>query len=201
MRHQGVRLPHRPRGSIRAMFATHTSKLTSALLLVVVVLCAVMMASPSGASGGRVEVKVTADFASAIPTTSHPAVTYDPTLVPVGSRVQVTQLRPNRGGDAGNVLVETLRVRGLKSHARFYAYGYTHACGATPNVAGARVQDVPNSTHFSQNEIWLDFRTDTHGDAAASTSQYWLATGHAKSIIIDAHSNAEPVACVTIALK
>lgn len=182
------------------MSATHIPRL-SALLAPGIVLCAIMMATPSGASGGRVEAKVTADFVSAIATTSHPAVTYNPTLVTLGSRIQITQLRPNRGGDAGNVLVETLRVRGLKPRARFYAYGYTHACGATPGVAGARAQDKPSSAHFSQNEIWLGFRTDRHGDATSSTSQYWLATGQVESIVIDAHPNAEPVACVTISLK
>lgn len=128
-------------------------------------------------------------------------MTYDQGLVPLGSRVRFVQFRRHVGGDAGNVFVETLRVWGLKPRARFYAYAYSHRCGLMASVAGARVQDQPKPSHYSQNEIWLGFRTDVRGDAASSASQYWLGVGHAESVVIDARPNADPVACISVALQ
>ncbi len=173
---------------------------SSALILLALAPCIVAPAA-SGAARRTNRVEVTASFAPPTLAASHPAVTFDPTLVPLGSRVQVVQFRQGAGGDAGNVLVETLRVRGLEPRVRYFAYAYAHACGATPAAAGVRVQDGPSSAHYPQNEIWLGFRTDGHGRAASSARQYWLAPGRARSIVIDARPNAEPVACVTIALQ
>ncbi len=161
----------------------------------------VALPSPSGASERLSIVDVASAFAPATLAASHPAVTYQRAAVPLGSRVQFVQSRSAGGGDAGDVLVETLRVWGLRSRTRFYAYAYSHRCGSTPSTAGVRVQDQPAPSHFPQNEIWLGFRTNARGDATSSTRQYWLTAGRAESIVIDANPNGDPVACLTVALR
>jgi hypothetical protein len=171
------------------------------MFLTVTIGCVVAIPGVSGAAGRQYSANVTAGFVSAALATNHPAVSYDQARVPLGSRVQVVQFRQNKAGDAGNVFVETLRVWGLDPHARYFAYAYANACGSTPGVAGTRVQDGPSRTHYAQNEIWLGFRTNAHGVATSSTSQYWLSSGHAKSILISAQPTSQPVACVSVALE
>lgn len=145
--------------------------------------------------------EVTATFASPTLYRTHAAVTYDRKSVPEGSRVQVVERPSGRGGDAGSVTFVTLRVWGLEPNTRYDAYMYRRRCGATPAAAGRRTQDGPNSEHYPQNEVWLNFRTDRRGAGAARVGQYWLFNlmpGQANSVVIHSPVTKARAACVTV---
>jgi superoxide dismutase, Cu-Zn family len=146
--------------------------------------------------------RVSAMFASPSRYKIHPAVTYDQTSVPTGSRVQVVEKPQDKGGDAGNVTLETLRVWGLRPNRKYDAYVYTRRCGATPAAAGARTQDGPSREHYPQNEVWLNFTTNGHGNGTSRAGQYWRfnlgQATQANSVVIRSHATEAPVACVTV---
>jgi hypothetical protein len=122
--------------------------------------------------------------------------------VPKGSRVQVVEKPQDKPGDAGNVTLETLRVRGLRPNRRYDAYVYTRRCGATPASADRRTQAGPRSDHFPQNEVCLSFETNRRGNATAKAGQYWRfnlgQSSQANSVVIRSHITQAPVSCVTV---
>lgn len=158
-------------------------------------------ASVTAAAALRPTADVTSRFVPAKLYAGRPAVTYDRASVPSGSRVEIVQRRQDKGGDAGNVLIETLRVWGLEPHTRYYAYAYTRRCGARASAAGTRAQSGPSKRHYRQNEVWLGFTTNGRGDGTSSAAQYWLLSGQANSVLIESRPSAAPVACVTVAFK
>jgi superoxide dismutase, Cu-Zn family len=152
-----------------------------------------LVATATAASADR-SAKVAAAFAQPELYETHPAVTYDQTSVPEGSRVKVVEWPNEKGG-----LNVTLRVRRLAPSRRYDAYVYTRPCGATPAAAGRRTQDAPRAEHCPQNEVWLNFKTNRRGDATARAAQYWIfEPGEANSVVIHSHTSKARVACVTV---
>jgi superoxide dismutase, Cu-Zn family len=176
-----------------------------ALAVALAVAAALVATTVTAASADR-SAKVTARFASPRLYKTHPAVTYDQSSVPMGSRVQVVEKPQDKGGDAGNVTLETLRVWGLRANRKYDAYVYTRRCGATPAAAGGRTQAGPSSEHYPQNEVWLNFKTNRRGDAATHAGQYWRfnldhGASQANSVVIHSHTTKAPVACVTVPFR
>ncbi|AHI01854.1 superoxide dismutase family protein [Kutzneria albida] len=140
------------------------------------------------------------------------AVTYDPKLVQVGSDATVYSL-PTWDGKTTVIL----RVHGLLLNHMYGAHAHQKSCGATGDVAGPHYQNKPDPVQPSvdpayanaQNEIWLDFTTDEHGNARSSTTVNWQFTDrHAGAVVIHAeHTHTDPghagtagarLACITV---
>lgn len=162
---------------------------------------AALAVAATAASADR-HAKVTATFATPALYKTHPAVTYDQQNVPKGSWVQIVEQPQDKPGDAGNVTLETLRVRGLTPNRMYDAYLYTRRCGAAPAAAGRRTQDGPSRDHYQQNEVWLDFKTNRLGNATANAGQYWSfnlgQSSQANSVVVLSHATQAPVACITV---
>ncbi|GAA3431739.1 hypothetical protein GCM10018954_013400 [Kutzneria kofuensis] len=125
------------------------------------------------------------------------AVTYAPGLVPVGSTATVFAT-PTPNGSTTVVLY----VEGLLANHQYGAHVHQKHCGAAPEDAGAHYQNIPDPVQpsvnpayaNSQNEIWLDFTTDRHGNAWTVSSVNWQFTErHAGSVVIHAeHTHTDP---------
>jgi superoxide dismutase, Cu-Zn family len=154
----------------------------------------VLIAPTATAASAAHRAQVTATFASPALYKTHPAVTYDPSSVPAGSRVRGVE-RPNDKGGLG----VTLRVWGLDPNRSYDAYVHTRRCGVTSAAAGGRTQNGPHKDHYWQNEVWLDFKTNRDGQASSQVGQYWTFNpGQANSVVIHSHSTGARVACVTV---
>jgi Cu-Zn family superoxide dismutase len=141
------------------------------------------------------------------------AVTYDPALVPVGSRVAVS------AKSADGTTTVRLALRGLQTARRYGAHVHEAPCGATGDSAGPTYQNEVDPTQPSvdpqyanpENEIWLDFRTDPDGAGSAQATVDWgfTADRRAHSVVIHAWptetaagkagSAGAEVGCVTVA--
>ena len=116
------------------------------------------------------------------------AVTYDPKLVPVGSRAAVS----SESGDDGTTVM--LAVRGLLPDRRYGAHAHVEACGDSGDAAGPHFQNQVDPVQPSvdpafanpQNEIWLDLTTDATGAGSATATVQWgfERNRRAKSVII-----------------
>lgn len=141
------------------------------------------------------------------------AVTYND-AVPTGAKAEVSVVP-----EGGMKTVLTLEVTGLASDHGFGAHLHTAACGADPADAGPHYQNEADPKKPStdpeyandNNEVWLDFTTDTAGAATASATVDWLVrSGQANSIVIHAehtktsHGEAgtagDRLACVNLPL-
>ena len=142
-----------------------------------------------------------------------PAITYAPDTVPVGAGVTVD----TRSG--GGVTTTVLRVRGLRPGTVYGAHAHVGRCGATGDAAGPHFQFRPDPVQPSvdpayanpRNEIWLDLRTDAHGDGSATSTNPWVfpAERRAGSVVLhEMATSNEPghagtaggrLACVTVA--
>ena len=170
-------------------------RFASALMLALAV--SVVAAAAATASPASRSAKVTAVFSSPKSYKTNPAVTYDQSSVRRGTRVEVLE-RPN---DAGGLTVK-LSVWGLNPNTKYDAYVYTRPCGASPTNAGKRTQNGPSTGHYSQNEVWLDFKTNLRGDAHSQAAQDWtFKAGQANSVVFLAYNSARVVACVTVAFR
>jgi Cu-Zn family superoxide dismutase len=118
------------------------------------------------------------------------AVTYNQILVPAGSRVSVLGL----SGPHGTMVA--LAPHGLLPNREYGAHVHTRSCGPLPLDSGPHYQNVPDPVQPStnpayanrDNEVWLDFTTDAHGDALVSTAVDWTFTGRrAHSVVIHEH--------------
>ncbi|MBW0118859.1 superoxide dismutase family protein [Pseudonocardia abyssalis] len=121
-------------------------------------------------------------------------ITYDPALVPVGSRGAVSA----GTGDAGTTV--TLAVRGLEPDRDYGAHAHTEPCGPTGDLAGPHHQHEVDPVQPSvdpvyanaENEIWLDLTTDASGAATSTASVPWTfgPDRRAQSVIIHAMPTA-----------
>jgi Cu-Zn family superoxide dismutase len=170
------------------------------------VLCAVVSASvlvfagtgqaaAAGKSGGFHVVSANGTFGAFSPDAT--AVTYNPALVPVGSRAHVFSLSaPSLGTST------VLAVQGLVPGREYGAHAHAKACGATGDVAGPHFQYAPDPVTPSvdpayanpRNEIWLDFTADRLGTGVAVSRVAWsLDDGRPKSVVIhEAHTHTDP---------
>ena len=132
---------------------------------------AVAAAPPFPSATPDRDVQVSATFSSGPGT----AITYDPALVPVGSRGAVS----SETGEGGTTV--RLAVRGLQPDMRYGAHAHTEPCGDTGDAAGPHFQNEVDPVQPSvdpafanpRNEIWLDLTTDASGAGASETSVEW----------------------------
>jgi Cu-Zn family superoxide dismutase len=144
-----------------------------------------LAATPAPSTTPDTNVQVGATFAMDPAGT---AVTYDPALVPVGSRVAVSSAT----GDDGTVVM--LAVRGLMPDRRYGAHAHVESCGDTGDAAGPHFQNEVDPVQPSvdpafanpQNEIWLDLTTDSAGAGSATATVEWgfERNRRAKSVVI-----------------
>ncbi|MDT0304437.1 superoxide dismutase family protein [Streptomonospora wellingtoniae] len=124
------------------------------------------------------------------------AVTYDGQAVPTGSTVSVSAVQHPAGTDF------TLAVSGLQPEETYGAHLHTQPCGRKPADAGPHYQDEPappKSSHDPEyvnddNEVWLDFTTDSDGAATTAADVEWQPReGEADSIVIHSdHTQTAP---------
>jgi Cu-Zn family superoxide dismutase len=128
------------------------------------------------------------------------------------ARVDVTY---NAAGDT----ITRLHVWGLRPNTEYGAHAHVNACGAKGTDAGPHFQNVPNPDPTrpadptyanASNEIWLDFTTNSAGNAVAISKVAWQFSPQrrAGSIIIHAeHTHTGPhdsgtagarLACLTV---
>ncbi|UNO42322.1 superoxide dismutase family protein [Streptomyces sp. MST-110588] len=133
------------------------------------------------------------------------ALTYDPKLVPAGSRVAVVERRhkngkddknAGKGGKGGGTTV-VLRLKGLVPDRTYGAHVHTKPCGPQPADSGPHYQNVPDPVQPStdpayanpRNEVWLDFTTDEDGDGGAVARVDWhFRAGQARSVVVHEHA-------------
>ncbi|MFF5981356.1 superoxide dismutase family protein [Streptomyces olindensis] len=128
-----------------------------------------------------------------------PALTYDRSLVPTASWIEVGQ-HTARGG----ATTVRLRVTGMKPGHAYGVHVHREPCGADPAAAGGHYQHRPSGDphHVGpHNEVWLDFTADRHGAGAASARHDWgFRRGEASSVVLhDVPGGAGArVACFTV---
>jgi Cu-Zn family superoxide dismutase len=135
-------------------------------------------------------VQVSATFGTDDPT----AITYDPALVPVGSRGAVS----SETADGSTTVM--LAVRGVDPERRYGAHAHAEPCGATGDLAGPHFQNQVDPVQPSvdpafanpENEVWLDLTTDESGAGSATATVPWAFEGdrRAQSVIIHAMPTA-----------
>ncbi|MFC7328713.1 superoxide dismutase family protein [Marinactinospora rubrisoli] len=165
-------------------------------------------ASPGHGAGSATVTGRFAPYASGAP-----AVTYDDKAVPDGADVGVDV------SAADDRTEFALRVRGLQPDRAYGAHLHTRPCGEKPDDSGPHYQNDPDPHQPStdpkyandKNEVWLDFTTDSQGQAESETTVDWVPrAGEARSIVIHAehtrteHGHAgqagDRLACVNVPL-
>ncbi|MEV5876765.1 superoxide dismutase family protein [Streptomyces sp. NPDC052101] len=140
-----------------------------------------------------------AAFASSHAYASSHAVTYNQSLVPEGAWIRVRQHTERSG--ATTVL---MRVVGVKPGHAFGVHVHQKACGADPAAAGSHYQDKVgmDADHVNaQNEVWLDFQSDSRGSGTATAQHEWtFRKGEAASVVIHSEpgTKGSRVACFTV---
>ena len=124
---------------------------------------------------------------------------YNATYVPPGSTARVHWTYT--AAAAGKSVV-VLQVHGLVPNREYGAHAHTFACGVTGAAAGGHFQYRPDPVTPSvnptfanpDNEIWLDFTTDSEGSGSAQTVVDWQfpnASGaRAHSVVLHDHHTA-----------
>ncbi|WP_326677041.1 superoxide dismutase family protein [Streptomyces sp. NBC_01237] len=153
-------------------------------------------AGPGGGVGGRgFDMRVEGRFSPPNAFVPSSAVTYDMELVPAAARIAVEQRSDYFGTRVA------ARLRGLVPNRVYGMHVHTAPCGADPKAAGPHYQHRASATADPDNEVWLDFRTDRHGNGSAWARHGWgFREGGARSVIIhDAAGGAgERAACFTV---
>jgi superoxide dismutase, Cu-Zn family len=136
-------------------------------------------------------------------------VTYDEEAVPVDSWATVGV------SAAEESTAFTLDVNGLEAERDFGAHLHTDPCGPDPEDSGPHYQNEPDPEQPStdpayanpENEVWLDFTTDSAGTATAETEVAWtVREGEANSVVLheehtDEHGQAgDRLACIDLPL-
>lgn len=144
-----------------------------ALLAVVAVPAVALTTAPvTQAHAGR-HVGQRAAFAA--PADGSSAFTYSP-LVPVGARVKVDAWYLPDGRT-----VVVLKASGLTADYEYGAHAHASACGPTGAAAGPHFQfqvdpvapSIDPAYANPDNEVWLDFTTDSQGRGWALAVQEW----------------------------
>ncbi|MDA8369440.1 MAG: superoxide dismutase family protein [Nocardiopsaceae bacterium] len=142
------------------------------------------------------------------------AVTYDD-AVPEGATVDVRVTED----DDGEGTEFDLAVDGLEPDRDYGAHLHTDPCGEDPDAAGPHYQNEEDPEQPSvnpeyandDNEVWLDFETDSEGAADPDTDVDWTPReGEANSIVIheqhtmtgegEAGQAGDRLACVNVPL-
>jgi len=138
------------------------------------------------------------------------AYTYDPALVPAGTKVAVLSIS---GRDTTRTL---LAVSGLLPNRTYGAHLHVNPCGQAPTAAGGHYQQVPDPVQPSvdadyanpRNEVWLDVTTNAAGAGVATARNPWRYRANPGSLVLhaeptnthDGHAGTAGarVACVTL---
>lgn len=121
------------------------------------------------------------------------AVTYDEEAVPPGAGVELTVAPEEDGDGAGTGFA--LRVTGLTPDRAYGAHMHTGACGERPDDSGPHYQDQEDPEQPSTdpeyandaNEVWLDFTTDSDGNAGSDADVDWTPrSGEMRSLVLHA---------------
>ena len=119
-----------------------------------------------------------------------------PEVLPVGARARVRAVETGSGKT-----VVTLQARGFKPDETYGAHAHYRPCGATGAAAGAHYQNVEErqgdevtpSTDPAfanpDNEVWLDFTTDSEGNGSAQTVVDWQFRPSALGRSVVVHAN------------
>jgi Cu-Zn family superoxide dismutase len=125
------------------------------------------------------------------PSPTAKAVTYNPSLAPVGAAMTAF-LVPSSSGTTQAALT----VSGLLPNRGYAVHAHVNPCGPTPDAEGPhfqhRVDPAASPQHPStdpeyanpRNEIWLDLRTDGNGAATVSTTVPFIFTDRAPGSIV-----------------
>ncbi|MFF0218049.1 superoxide dismutase family protein [Streptomyces vinaceus] len=158
------------------------------LLVSALTACLVAVLAPGMVAGEDVTIETSFRAAGGPP--AQQAVTFDTKAVPVGSQVTVTE----RVGDDTHV---ELRLRGVEANRTFGAHVHRKPCGSKPNESGPHYQNSEDPEQPStnpayahpRNEVWLDIRTDRHGEGGSAATQAWrFRAGQARSVVIHEHA-------------
>jgi Cu-Zn family superoxide dismutase len=132
------------------------------------------------------------------PTPNSAAVTYNPALVPVGSRLAVTMTPSSTSTD-----VEAT-ASGLVPNRSYALQGHTNACSDNPDFAGPPYQNRIDPAATSRkpstnpeyanpsNEILLDLRTDAAGSGTSRVTVPFVFTdrGPGSMVVHEAQETA-----------
>ncbi|GHD98313.1 superoxide dismutase family protein [Streptomyces alanosinicus] len=162
-------------------------------------LAAALFATGSATAPGVSSLETVGEFAPPNASVSSKAVTYNQSLVPSGTWIRVRQQTQRNGATTVQV-----RVTGIKAGHLFGVHVHQKACGADPAAAGSHYQDKAgtDSTHVNAaNEVWLDFKSDSHGGGMATAQHTWtFRKGEASSVVIHSEPGMKGsrVACFTV---
>jgi Cu-Zn family superoxide dismutase len=167
-------------------FARRSVLLAAGVLPMLVAAAGPAAGAPAAAQTAVVGIGQFAPWNSAWPPQ---AVTYDPSLVPVGAVIVVTSVTLH-----GKTLVWLSAAR-LAPNRRYGTHVHRRACGADPATAGGHYENVPDPVQPSvrpeyanpQNEVWLDFSTGAGGSGTAVALVDWtFRSGEANSVVLHA---------------
>ncbi len=104
------------------------------------------------------------------------AITYNPGVVPAGATAQVSIATTSQG-----VRVR-LAVTGMLARRAYGAHLHTMTCTSVPDDAGPHYQHQADPSKPSvdpayanpDNEVWLDFTTDSKGAATVASTHAWV---------------------------
>lgn len=129
-------------------------------------------------------------IAAATPSAPAAAITFNPTLAPIGGHMAAS-LTPS-----GDSTVADLSVSGLAPNRGFSVVAHVNTCGGVPGGEGPRFQknidpaasptkpstnpEYSNAT----NEIWLDLHTDSTGAATVHTTVPFVLTDRGPGSIV-----------------
>ncbi|MBB3663067.1 MULTISPECIES: superoxide dismutase family protein [Prauserella salsuginis group] len=125
------------------------------------------------------------------------AATYDLDSVPSGARASVFSL-----SNGGVGTTTKLAVSGLQPDRHYGAHVHDNPCGPSGDDAGPHFQYVQDPNQPStdpeyanpDNEVWLDFTTNSHGTGFASSHVDWSYGDRrpASVVIHEHHTSTEP---------
>ncbi|HTJ36231.1 MAG TPA: superoxide dismutase family protein [Dactylosporangium sp.] len=135
---------------------------------------------PSSVEPGTVTAKGTFHPAATAPSGTA-AFLYDASAATASAAAELTM---HSVGDRTKI---TLAVTGFNPKHTYGAHLHVNPCGKDPKAAGGHFQHHPEPTASSspsndpmyanpQNEAWLDFTTDDHGNGKAAAEQAWALT-------------------------
>ncbi|MBC9729435.1 superoxide dismutase family protein [Streptomyces sp. TRM68367] len=120
------------------------------------------------------------------------AITHDRDAVPEGSRVVVVE-KPHKGGGT----TVAVGLKGLQPDRTYGAHVHTKPCGPEPADSGPHYQNTVDPVQPSvdpayanpDNEVWLDFTTNTRGSGGAVATVDWrFREGAARSVVVHEHA-------------
>ncbi|NGY60595.1 superoxide dismutase [Lentzea sp. NEAU-D13] len=160
--------------------------------------CSTPAPAPAPTPAPAPAIKPVAEASVAAPAASGDqpkGITYDVARVPLDAK-----LSTGTSVSDGRTTVE-LKVFGLLPDTKYGSHVHTKPCGAKPADSGPHYQNEKDPVTPSvdpkyanaQNEIWLDFTTDSTGAATATATVTWaFRKGEANAVVVHAsHTSTE----------